>query len=95
MFKNIFCLKNQTRYQKTQNFTLTEKCTIFTFTHVRQNCFASNLFLVHFLKTFSKYKKNSLGRQGLAKETKKGGLVKNPHAGWHENPTYCIFTWCA
>ncbi len=34
-------------------------CTIFTFTHVRQTCFAYNLFLVHFLKTFSKNSKSA------------------------------------
>ncbi len=28
-------------------------CTFFTFTHVRQTCFAYNFFLVHFLTTFS------------------------------------------
>ncbi len=27
-------------------------CTIFTFTRVRQTCFAYNFLLVHFLKTF-------------------------------------------
>jgi hypothetical protein len=32
---------------------VTEKCTFFTFTHVRQTCFAYNFFLVHFLTTFS------------------------------------------
>jgi hypothetical protein len=34
-------------------------CIIFTFTHVRQTCFAYNLFLVHFLKTFSKNSKSA------------------------------------
>jgi hypothetical protein len=32
---------------------VTEKCPFFTFTHVRQTCFAYNFFLVHFLTTFS------------------------------------------
>ncbi len=32
---------------------VTEKCTFFTFTHVRQTCFAYNFFLVHFFTTFS------------------------------------------
>ncbi len=32
---------------------VTEICTFFTFTHVRQTCFACNFFLVHFLTTFS------------------------------------------
>ena len=32
---------------------MTEKCTFFTFTHVRQTCFAYNFFLVHFFTTFS------------------------------------------
>jgi hypothetical protein len=32
---------------------VTEICTFFTFTHVRQTCFAYNFFLVHFLTTFS------------------------------------------
>ncbi len=32
---------------------VTEKCTFFTFTHVRQTCFAYNFYLVHFFTTFS------------------------------------------
>ncbi len=32
---------------------VTEKCTFFTFTHVRQTCFAYNFFWVHFSTTFS------------------------------------------
>ncbi len=32
---------------------VSEICTFFTFTHVRQTCFAYNFFLVHFLTTFS------------------------------------------
>ncbi len=32
---------------------VTEKCTFFTFTHVRQTCFAYNFILVHFFATFS------------------------------------------
>ncbi len=32
---------------------VTEKCTFFTFNHVRQTCFAYNFFLVHFFTTFS------------------------------------------
>ncbi len=32
---------------------VTEKCTFFTFTHVRQTCFGYNFFLVHFFTTFS------------------------------------------
>jgi hypothetical protein len=32
---------------------VTEKGTFFTFTHVRQTCFAYNFFCVHFLTTFS------------------------------------------
>ncbi len=32
---------------------MTEKCTFFTFTHVRQTCFAYNFFCVHFFTTFS------------------------------------------
>jgi hypothetical protein len=32
---------------------VTEKCTFFTFTHVRQTCFAYNFLCVHFFKTFS------------------------------------------
>jgi hypothetical protein len=32
---------------------VTEKCTFFTFTHVRQTCFAYNFFLVHFFTIFS------------------------------------------
>ncbi len=31
---------------------VTEKCTFYTFTHVRQTCFASNFFVVHFLQLF-------------------------------------------
>jgi hypothetical protein len=34
-------------------------CTIFTFTNVRQTCFAYNLFLVHFLTTFSMNSKSA------------------------------------
>jgi hypothetical protein len=30
-----------------------EKCTFFTFPHVRQTCFAYNFFLAHFFTTFS------------------------------------------
>jgi hypothetical protein len=33
---------------------VTEKCTFFTFTHVRQTCFASNFLLVHFLQLFQR-----------------------------------------
>ena len=39
---------------------VTEKCTFFTFTHVRQTCFAYNFFLVHFftiLTLFDFFKK--------------------------------------
>ncbi len=32
---------------------VTEKCTFFTFSHVRQTCFAYNFFVVHFFTTFS------------------------------------------
>ncbi len=32
---------------------VTEICTFFPFTHVRQTCFAYNFVLVHFLITFS------------------------------------------
>jgi hypothetical protein len=32
---------------------ITEKCTFFTVTHVRQTSFAYNFILVHFLTTFS------------------------------------------
>jgi hypothetical protein len=32
--------------------TVTEKCTFFTFTDVRQTCFAYNFFLVHFSQLF-------------------------------------------
>ncbi len=31
-----------------------EKCTFFTFTHVRQTCFAYNFFVVHFFTTFQR-----------------------------------------
>jgi hypothetical protein len=33
---------------------VTEKCTFFTFTHVRQTCFAYNFFVVHFLQLFQR-----------------------------------------
>jgi hypothetical protein len=33
---------------------VTEICTFFTFTHVRQTCFAYNFFLVHFLQLFQR-----------------------------------------
>ncbi len=36
---------------------VTEKCTFFTFTHVRQTCFAYNF--VHFFTTFSTYSKSA------------------------------------
>ncbi len=39
--------------QKVISKNVTEKCTFFTFTHVRQTCFAYSFFLVHFFKTFS------------------------------------------
>ncbi len=62
---NFFFFLNQKRCQirwksfekmhqkKVNSKNVTEKCTFFVFTHVRQNCFACNFFLVHFLTTFS------------------------------------------
>jgi hypothetical protein len=38
---------------------MTKICTFFTFTHVRQTCFAYKFFLVHFLTTFSTDSKSS------------------------------------
>jgi hypothetical protein len=38
---------------------VTEICPFFTFTHVRQTCFAYNLFLVHFFTTFSTASKSA------------------------------------
>ena len=39
--------------QKFISTNVTEICTFFTFTYVRQTCFACNFFLVHFFTTFS------------------------------------------
>jgi hypothetical protein len=39
---------------------VTEICTFFTFTHVRQTCFAYNFFLVHFFTTFPTDSKSAL-----------------------------------
>ncbi len=54
--------KIQYGYQKTQKMNLKkvisknmmEICTFFTFTHVRQTCFACNFFLTHFLQLFQR-----------------------------------------
>ena len=45
-------LKKSTKKVISKN--MTEICTFFTFTHVRQTCFAYNFFLVHFLTTFQR-----------------------------------------
>jgi hypothetical protein len=44
-------LKNEPKKVISKN--VTEKCTFFTFTHVRQTFFAYNFLLVHFFTTFS------------------------------------------
>jgi hypothetical protein len=44
-------LKNAPNKDISKN--VTEICTFFNFTHVRQTRFAFHFFLVHFLKTFS------------------------------------------
>jgi hypothetical protein len=44
-------LKNVSKKVISKN--VTEKCTFFTFTHVRQTCFAYNFFFVHFFTIFS------------------------------------------
>jgi hypothetical protein len=38
--------------KKVMSKNVTEKCTFFTFTHVRQTCFAYNFFFVHFFQLF-------------------------------------------
>jgi hypothetical protein len=45
-------LKNVPKKVLSKN--VTEICTFSTFTHVRQICFAYNLFLVHFVKLFQR-----------------------------------------
>jgi hypothetical protein len=45
--------KRRTNLQKVISENVMEKCTFFTFTHVRQTCFAYNFLLAHFSPTFS------------------------------------------
>jgi hypothetical protein len=50
-------LKNAPKKVISKN--VTEICTFFTFTHVRQTCFAYNFLSVHFLTTFSMESKSA------------------------------------
>jgi hypothetical protein len=50
-------LKNA--HKKVISKNVTEIYTFFTFTHVRQTCFAYNFFLVHSFTTFSMDSKSS------------------------------------
>ncbi len=51
-FKNSLKKSFKIPHGKVISKNFTEICTFFIFTHVRQTCFAFNLFLVHFLRTF-------------------------------------------